>query len=279
MSTHTRTIHKVLCGLVLSALVTLSPTRSVAQDNPRQTLTGKLYVAEVEGTASIKNHEKIETLAKKTSHDAEGASLTTNSDSVAALVLSNGVGMALDGSTEVEVRRFVQEPFAPNRTDLEAEPSVSHTSLFVSQGTLSLYTGNLAAGSTFNINSRHGSVTIRGKEVVVEVTDTQMIISLLVGDATISGDPKVAGLSLLPGQQAVITRDPAGGPSKVLIRDIPVEKVKTLEQKVDLAEMARKTVLFDVTSGKGGKDDVITAVEVLPGTLSSPVTVSPYKLP
>ncbi|HSI07164.1 MAG: FecR domain-containing protein [Rariglobus sp.] len=276
MSTHTRTIHKVLCGLVLSASISIFSALSPAQDNPRPTLTGKLYVAEMEGTASIKNRDKIEPLAKKTSHDAEGSSLVTKPDSLTALVLSNGVGLALDASTELEVRRFVQEPFAPNRTDLEAEPSVSHTSLFVSQGTVSLYTGTLTAGSTFNINSRHGSVTIRGKEVVVEVTDDQMIISLLVGDVTVSGDSKIAGQSLLPGQQAVITRDPAGGPSKVVIRDIPVEKVKTLEQKVDLAEMARKTVLFDVTTGKG---DVITPVEVLPGTLSSPVTVSPFKLP
>jgi hypothetical protein len=61
--------------------------------------------------------------------------------------------------------------------------------------------------------------------------------------------------------------------------------VKRLEAKVAIACMARQTVYFEVgerqnegaADGAFGQD--LVPVEVLPGTLTPPNTISPYKLP
>lgn len=273
-STFIQTLFFAGVAVLASVMSSLASAQPAARPNP----TGKLYVAEVEGSVSVRNRDKIENLAKKTVHDAEGASLTTSSGGTAAVVLSNGVGLALDPATNVEIKRFVQEPFWPNRTDLESEPSVSHTSLLVTQGTLSLYTGKLSPGSTFNVSSPFGSVAIRGLRVSVEVNDNRMIVSLIEGDATARGAATVAGLSIPAGKRAIITRDPDGGPSSVVIEDIPAESRPQVENRINLAEMARKTVFFDSSRNDGG-EETITAVEVLPGRLGPQQTISPFNLP
>lgn len=260
------------------AVVMLDAPSLRAQEPRNPNPTGKLFVAEVEGTASIGNQDKIENLAKKSVYDAEGSSLTTNPGGTAAVVLSNGVGIVIDPSANVVVKRFEQEPFWPNRTDLESEPSVSHTSLLVTQGTLSLYTGKLSPGSTFNVSCPFGNVAIRGLRVSVEVNDNRMVVSLLEGDATASGAATVAGLSIPAGKRAIITRDPNGGPSTVVIEDIPAEARPRIENNVNLAEMARKTVFFDSAKNSQG-EEIITPVEVLPGKLGPQQTISPFTLP
>jgi hypothetical protein len=257
-----------------------SASMAFAADSKRENPTSKVYVADVEGISSVTIGDKIEDLTKKSVYTAEGTVLETAPESTSAVVLSNGTGIAFDPDTRLEIQRFLQEPFPPDRTDMEVEPSVSQTAAFLPRGTVGLCTSKLVAGSTMTYSTRHGSVAIRGRKVVIETNDKETIVSLVEGDVTVRGDLTTGGQTLKPGQQAIITRDSNIDPPTITIRPIPKNDVKRLGEKVAVACMARKTVHFDVASRSNQEEEaIIVPVEVLPGTLSPEITVSPFNIP
>jgi hypothetical protein len=284
MSTLNRRTSKALTGFFLAISLVSAVSFAQSSDGKRKNPTSKLYVADVEGIASINTGEKIEDLTKKSVHAAEGVILETKAESKDAIVLSNGTGIGFDADTRLEVNRFLQEPFSPNRSDLETEPSVSQTAATLSRGSIGLCTSKLVAGSSMIYSTRHASVAIRGRKVVIETTDNQTVVSLIEGDVTVRGDMMAGGQTLKPGQQAIITRPSSFEPPVIVIQPIPKDDVKRLEDKVAIACMARQTVYFEVgerqnegaTDGAFGQD--IVPVEVLPGTLTPNTTISPYKL-
>jgi hypothetical protein len=261
-----------------------------AEDAKRKNPSSKLYIADVDGIASINTGDKIEDVTKKSVYAAEGVVLETNPDSHNAIVLSNGTGIAFDPDTRLEMNRFMQEPFSPNRTDLEVEPSVSQTSAFLPRGAVGLCTSKLVAGSTMTYNTRHASIAIRGRKVVVETNDNETTVSLLEGDVTVRGDLMAGGQSLKPGQQAIITRKSNFEPPVITIQPIPKTDLNRLGEKVAIACMARKTVYFEVAERQNDSSDgvfaqtdasgeqVIIPVEVLPGTIPPTTAISPYKI-
>lgn len=280
-----RTALALLSAACVFSLAAQAPAAEPRRKNP----TSKLYVADMEGISSINTGEKIEDLTKKSVHTAEGVIIETGHNSSNALVLSNGTGLFCDPSTRVEVRRFMQEPFSPNRTDLEVEPSVSQTSAFLPRGTIGLCTSKLVAGSTMVYSTRHATVAIRGRRVVIEASDDATVVSLLEGDVTIRGDLLAGGESLRPGQQAIITRRSPSEPPAIKIQAIPDADVNRLGEKVSQACMARKTVYFDVAERKNNEpgdvfsQDVtdtqeIKPVEVIPGKIPTENTASTYKI-
>jgi hypothetical protein len=284
MSTLNRRTSKALTGFFLAISLVSAVSFAQSSDGKRKNPTSKLYVADVEGIASINTGEKIEDLTKKSVHAAEGVILETKAESKDAIVLSNGTGIGFDADTRLEINRFLQEPFSPNRSDLETEPSVSQTAAMLSRGSVGLCTSKLVAGSSMIYSTRHASVAIRGRKVVIETTDNQTVVSLIEGDVTVRGDMMAGGQTLKPGQQAIITRPSSFEPPVIVIQPIPKDDVKRLEDKVAIACMARQTVYFEVgerqnegaTDGAFGQD--IVPVEVLPGTLTPNTTISPYKL-
>jgi hypothetical protein len=284
MSTLNRRTSKALTGFFLAISLVSAVSFAQSSDGKRKNPTSKLYVADVEGIASINTGEKIEDLTKKSVHAAEGVILETKAESKDAIVLSNGTGIGFDADTRLEVNRFLQEPFSPNRSDLETEPSVSQTAATLSRGSIGLCTSKLVAGSSMIYSTRHASVAIRGRKVVIETTDNQTVVSLIEGDVTVRGDMMAGGQTLKPGQQAIITRPSSFEPPVIVIQPIPKDDVKRLEDKVAIACMARQTVYFEVgerqnegaADGAFGQD--IVPVEVLPGTLTPNTTISPYKL-
>ena len=269
------------------AFVPFTQASEAARKNP----SSKLYIADVEGIASINTGDKIEDVTKKSVYAAEGVILETTAKSRNAIVLSNGTGIAFDPDTRLEMRRFMQEPFSPNRTDLDVEPSVSQTTAFLPKGTVGLCTSKLVAGSTMTYNTRHASVAIRGRKVVIETNDTETVVSLIEGDVTVRGELTAGGQNLKPGQQAIITRNSNSEPSTITIRPIPQEDMKSLGERVAIACMARKTVYFEVAERQNqdssdgvfsqtdaAGETVIIPVEVLPGTIKPGITISPYKI-
>lgn len=275
----------------LTLLAVVATVTSHAADSKRKNPTSKLYVSDVEGIASINTGEKIEDMNKKSVYAAEGVVLETKPDSRNAIVLSNGTGVSFAPDTRVELRRFLQEPFSPNRTDLEVEPSVSQTNAFLAKGTVGLCNSKMVAGSTMTYNTRHGSVSIRGRKVVIEANDTETIVSMIEGDSTVRGDLTTGGFGLKSGQEAVITRNSSLEPPKIEVRPISPERMKVLGDHVATACMARKTVYFEVAERRGQNaadgvfsqddasgEDVIVPVEVLPGTIPPSITISPYQI-
>lgn len=285
-------IRMAVCAVLAVLLGSLDASAQGRRKNP----TSKLYVADVNGSAQIDTGETIDDLTKRSVYTAQGTVIETKEDSTNAMVLSNGTGLHFDPGTRLEVRKFVQEPFTPNRNDMDIEPSVSSTETFLSRGAVGLCTSKLAAGSTMNYNTPHAGVRIRGRRAAIEVTGEGTKVSLLEGDITVRGGSLDAGGQRLePGQQAIIS--PSGG---IRIQSIPPGEMKNLEDKVSMACAARKTVYFDVkekqesgldegqiegevtafdeAAGAGAEDEIV-AIEVTPPTVSPDVTVSAASIP
>jgi hypothetical protein len=288
MSTHARFTRKVIPVFFAAFFFAVFVSMAQADDAKRKNPTSKLYVADVEGISSINTGEKIEDLTKKSVYAAEGTVLETTPQASNAIVLSNGTGITFDPDTRLEMRRFLQEPFSPNRTDLEVEPSISQTTVFIPRGTVGLCTSKMVAGSTMTYNTRHASVAIRGRKVVIETSNDSTVVSLLEGDVTVRGDLMAGGQTLKPGQQAIVTRLSSSQPPSIKVQDIPPAEMNRLSEKVTQACMARKTVYFEVSDRKNNQnptdvfdqenpdEEVLVPVTVFPGTIPPTNTVSPY---
>ena len=172
------------------------------------------------------------------------------------MVFSNGTGVFLDSDTRMEVRRFSQEPFTPNRTDLESEPSIYQTYNYVPRGRVGICAPRMVAGSSMVYATPHGSANIRGKKVVVEAMDFETKISAVEGEVTIGGTAAGGGgRTLKGGEQALISQNP-GQPPSIIIRMIPDDEREAIEDKVTLACNARRTVYFDASQKKSELGDL-----------------------
>jgi hypothetical protein len=230
--------------LALSGVAVFAQTSS-KRKNP----TSKFYVAEVAGFSQVNTGEKIEDLTEKSVFDAEGTIVETKPDSTNSLVMSNGVGINFASDTKLVVRRFLQEPFQPNRTDLESEPSVSQTRTLLARGGVGICSGKLVAGSSMVYDTPHGSVNILSQnvqKVSVEVSDDHTTVTLFEGAVTLRGDNMAGGEALQAGQQAIIRSRGVNQPPEITIGPIPDDQRDRLENMVNGACQARKRVYFDV---------------------------------
>ena len=260
-------------ALGVVALLAVSPAALPAQTD--RAPVGKIYVASLEGGAQIATGDNIEAVTAKSIFVAQGSAIETKPRGVLAMVFSNGTGIALDPETHIDVKHFTQETFTASRTDLELEPSVSQTQVFVARGTLAASTSKLAAGSVMNFLTPLGSINLHGGKVVIEVEGGSSKISLLEGEGTVrGGDLDLGGKVIHAGEQALIRPGPPGEPNLVVIRKIPAEELTALEEHAALAYQARKTVFF-ATDATGE----ITVVPVVPTSVPVQATISPAKLP
>lgn len=270
-------------GLFGSALC----VQAAGKRNP----TSKLYVTDVEGKAEIDTGDRIEDITRKSVYTAQGTVIETKPEATNSMVFSNGAGVFFDPDTRMEIKRFVQEPFSPNRSDLEVEPSISQSQINLTRGTVGLCTSKLVAGSTMVYSTPHASVSIRGKKVVIETNEYETRISLLEGDVTVrGGDDDAGGQSLRGGQQAIIRRLP-GQPPSFQVQPIPESQQAALDDRASQACMARRTVYFEVADRKDNFDteadsesvfttddeteQEIRPVEVVPAELPVQFTISP----
>jgi len=249
-------------GMLVLALLAAGQLVAATSKNP----TSKFYVADLAGHAEVNTGEKIEDLTNSSVFSAEGTVIETKADSTNAIVLSNGTGIFFESDSRLEIRRFLQEPFLPNRTDLETEPSISQTQSHLPRGTIGLCTSKLVAGSVMTISTPLAEVSVRGQKLVVQSTDDETRVSLIAGDVTVRGEGFSGGEILQPGQQAVVTRGAPGQPPLVVIRPIPEADLPALEEKVTQACMARRTVYFDIAERQNETEDPpeLTPVPVTP---------------
>lgn len=253
--------------------LTLSGAVALAQSaSQRKTATSKFYVAEVEGFAQVTTDKKIEDMTEKSVFDAEGTVVETKPDSTNALVMSNGVGLNFAPDTKLFVKRFQQEPFQPNRTDLDTEPSMSQTRTALARGSLGICTGKLVAGSSMVYDTPHGSLNIlsqNAQKAAIQVNDDTTTVTLFEGAITLRGDNMAGGETLQPGQQATIKRRGAGLPPIIAIQPIPKDLQPPLEDMVETACQARKKVYFDVaerqvTTTEGTTEATAAESELVP---------------
>jgi hypothetical protein len=229
----------------------LTPVHANGTHNP----TSKFYVADVDGDSDVDTGNKVDDLTKQSVYSAEGTVIETHDNGTNAIVFSNGTGLFFDEDTRMEVKEFQQEPFVPNRTDMNMEPSVSKTDTFIPHGTVGLCTSKMAAGSTMTYSTPLGSVNITGGKLVVSANSNSTVISDLEGVATVNvGDTDTGGDVIKDGQQAVITPGENGGPPTIKIQNIPAGELSALNAKVTMACNAKKTVYFEA---RGSNNDAI----------------------
>jgi hypothetical protein len=295
--------HTVWMIAVAGALVA-SPAALFGQKR-KSNPASKVFVTDVAGEAIIDTGQSVEDLAQRSVYPGEGTVIETKRSDDAAkksystMVYSNGTGAYFDADTRVEVKRFVQEPFTPNRTDMDTEPSVSQTQAFLARGAVGLCNSKMVSGSSMTYNTPHGSINIRGRKVVIEAKSGVTKISMLEGESTVrAGAADMGGRTVHSGEQAIIRSNGDGMPSTVEIMKIPPQESAQLDDKVAMACMAKKTVYFEVkdkstgsSAGPGGSsnapegdgapvtafnnagDDKPTATELVP------VQVVPVNLP
>lgn len=241
------------------AVVMVLPLGAVAQ-SPSGSPVGKVFISDVSGQAQIDTGEKIHELTRRSVYNAQGAAIETKpadqpgqSKTYLSIVYSNGTGAFLDADTRVEVKRFVQEPFTPTRTDFDVEPSISQTQAFIARGSVSLSTSRMVAGSSMVYQTPHATVNVLGRKMVIEATAQGTQISMVEGESTVrAGALDLGGHTLRAGEQAVIRRSGAGQPNQIQVRRIPAAEAPKLAERVALASMARRTVYFDVREQPGG---------------------------
>jgi hypothetical protein len=266
-----RTCFALPLALGLLAFPSLS---LAAAKNP----ASKIYVAELTGESQIDTGERIAPLSKKSVYAAEGASIETKAGASQSLVFSNGTAVYVGPETRFEIKKFLQEPFLPNRTDLDAEPSISQTIVKVTRGSVGICTSKLVAGSSMTYQTPHAAVNIRGRKVMIEVSDTETRVLLIEGDVTVFV-PDVGGTSqvLRPGQQAIVRKTPTDPIGVLAVQPIMDEQQAKLDENVSLACISRRTVFFEV-SAREGEDAEIRPVEVVPATPDPGFTVSPARI-
>ena len=255
-----KNLTQLSCGnpppsLILIGVLIISPVFLQAQVKARNNPASKVYIADVSGEAVIDTGGGIADLVKRSVHNAQGTVIETKrtegnsnrSKFFSTMVYSNGTGAYFDSDTRVEVKRFIQEPFTPTRSDMEVEPSISQTQAFVTRGSVGLCTSKLVAGSNMTYSTPHASVNVRGRKVVIETTYELTRISMLEGDSTVRAGPMDPGGHLLKsGEQAIIRRDQNDPAKRIEIHPIPKGEMSQLDDKVALACLARTTVYFEV---------------------------------
>jgi hypothetical protein len=222
--------------------------------------TSKIYVADTEGEIEIVAGKGAGLLRKKAVYKGEGTSIVTKANSNASIVLSNGMGIYFDVSTRTGIRAFVQAPFRPNRTDMEDEPSVSRTHMYIDNGAVAISTSRMAAGSTLLLETPLASAEIQGRQVVIEANDDWTKISIFDGGAIIRTGDRGGFSEIKAGEQMIVRPGKPGRPNAIEIA--PIAEGTNEGQRVWLfervltADAARKLVYFYTQSGKD--DDSVT---------------------
>jgi len=262
------------CACALAIVVGGAPATASAQAK-RKNPASKMYVSDVSGDALIETGDSVEDLSKRSVYSAEGTVVETKPAApndqkkhYSTMVYSNGTGAFFDADTRVEVKRFMQEPFTPTRGDVDVEPSISQTQAYVARGSVGLCNSKMVAGSNMTYQTAQGSVSIRGRKVVIEAGSQMTKISMLEGESTIRGGAENGGgRTVKSGEQAIIRQGADGQPNEIIIRRIPPEEMPQLDDKVAMACMAKRTVYFEervrkVNSGEAAQEQVGTEANI-----------------
>jgi len=213
---------------------------------PAPMFTSKLYVADTSGTAELISPTQIEALNRKSVHNAQGITISTQANSTNAIVFSNGTGVYFAGDTRMQVVKFQQNGFFPDRVELENEPSVSAIEIFIPNGTLSVSTPRMTAGSSMTFTTPHSVVSLHGGTTIIEVDDFETRISVVEGSVTVGQHTTLsAGALLTHGMQAVAREQPDSSPY-LSVQEIPVAARTFINQMADASQLTRQSVYFEV---------------------------------
>jgi hypothetical protein len=247
-------------------------------------MPGKVFVAEINGSVTFIVGGKVIDLKKGQSVLVEGAHIETGPGANLVLVYSNGTSIYIDEKTIIDIRRFVQKPFPVGIDTTVIEPSASETIGRITQGRVIITTNELATGTSMIYLTPETQVRVRGREVVIEVTDQATNITLLHGDVTVTplnAAPGDIGQTLHDGQMAIVA---SSATAAAVVEVVPAPQVQAndLGTKVAATERAQQTVIFETvttpTPGETTPTAEVQAKAIVPVDLPVQLTVSPSTL-
>ena len=210
----------------------------------------KVYVSEVHGQAVVQIGDRINPLVARQAYPTKDLAIETSRGSSVSLVFSNGTGAVLGANTRIEVKRFAQDPFRPDRSNIEVEPSISHAELSVVRGTATISVSAPVAGSSLTVLTPLGDVNVHSGALVVTAADASTHVSMMTGSCTVTGtDGNSNFQNMQAGDQASLQPAAAGQSNRntvIEVVKIPPAEVVTLQADVAEASTARKSVYFDV---------------------------------
>lgn len=162
--------------LILFALLWLVPVGLMAE-SPKK-LPGIIRVVKVIGIVKA-FEDGGDLVAQLNTGDTltQGFIIETDVGSSVVLLFGNGSTIFVDQSTRINIKEFIQEPYKSEVSylnQLQAEPSVSQTSLYLDRGKIigSVRKLNIRRGSSFDMESSVGIAGIRGTQFQYSVDQT-----------------------------------------------------------------------------------------------------------
>lgn len=156
----------ISCFLILFSLLWITQGGLVAA--PAKDMPGVIRVMKIIGNVKAIDSKK-DLVAKLSTGDTltQGYIIETDVESSAVLLFGNGSTIFVDQSTRLNITEFIQEPYKADvnyLNQLQAEPSVSNTSLYLDRGKIigSVKKLNIRRGSSFDMESSVGIAGIRG---------------------------------------------------------------------------------------------------------------------
>lgn len=261
----------------------VGPAHAQRQPGRLATPVAKLFIVEVKGETQVTSGGRVHEARPANTFDAPGAVIETQPDAHNAIVLSNGSGVFVDADTRLEIERFTQEPFIPSLHSIDTEPSISHSSVYLSRGFVGICTSQMASGSSMISTTAHAAVIIRGRKIGIRTNLEETTVYLLDGDVTVRPrEGNLGGQLLRPGEQAVIRPARPGQPPSVTISPIPAELRQLLDDRVSVACSARRTVSFETIERRTDGDQPVAEIvprPVVPAEVPPRLVVSPDRLP
>lgn len=229
----------------------------------------KAYISDVEGDATVFVPENgtIKDTTKKDVYNAEGLIFETKKKSNQAVVLSNGAGLYIEENSHLEIKKFSQEPFKPNRSDMEVEPSISQTKGYIPHGYVAICTSKIVAGSNMIYQSPHGGVRLFNNKATIDVGDSITTIISVEGEASIQVGP-FRTERIKVGEKAIVDG------KNITVRKASKEELDTASEKTAIACNAKREVYFDVMKQSENAAE-IKAIPIIPIKLPTQFTVSP----
>ena len=206
--------------------------------------------------------KKVPGLVKRGSVLTEGFTISTGAFAESVLLFSNGTVATLNEKTAVRISIFSQEPFEAGNINFEGmqgEPSHSHLSLSLLNGSLVVKTKKLNDLSVFNIKTVEGVIRVKGTEFQLGASQDQGI-QLDVSESTVSFLPKGSSkpIQVSGGSGLDVGK---GGTNQRPISPITAQKISTknrfasvIASKVPLSTIKQASAKAQTVAGRSSSE-------------------------
>lgn len=176
------------CSVFRPGLFTLAMTLPFAWSGAVPDPVSKVFFAAVSGDdVFVHQGNRSQPVTARETYNASGLGIQTGQEGSAGVVFSNGLAAQLQSDSRIAVTRFSQEPFRPDHSDLDAEPSISNVALDLAHGTVVLATSKLAAGSKFEVLTPRAAISIQGGTMIVTADAERTRVSVVTGGCILLG--------------------------------------------------------------------------------------------